>query len=263
MDTLSARHADILARPREDAPREAFAAAVAATDAEAAAFIRAQLDVARRRRAAVRPDREVERAARRCLAPPARHEARWGAPIVAWLSQAPPPHAPVGWGRGFVESATVEARWFLSFGAELRARAPVVDLVVRNLPRGADGFFESFALEGVRSMRFEGPPLTLSQLRSLAASPFLGRLAWLDLAYMQLPAGAPDVLFAPGLAGLQYVRLDGNACPDVNPSVDEEGGATFGERPSAEAARLRAIHGDRPWLRGHPPEHQPLPGAFP
>jgi hypothetical protein len=149
----------------------------------------------------------------------------------------------------------------MDFGADLRTRAPVIDLVVRGLPAAAEAFFDRPALQGIRSLRFEGMPLSLLQVRALAASPFLRRLAWLDLAYMRLPPAAVEVLCASGLSALRYARLDGNAFPDVNPTLDEQDGVIYGVLPSNEAERVRRQHGDRAWLHGHPPERAPVPEA--
>ena len=62
MDLASALTA-VIGRPRDDAPRERFADLIAAPEPATAAFIRAQMDVARRRRQKPRPDRAVERSA--------------------------------------------------------------------------------------------------------------------------------------------------------------------------------------------------------
>ncbi len=251
MDLASAMAA-VIGRPRDDAPRERFADLIAAPEPATAAFIRAQVDVARRRRHKPRPDRAVERSARSCGLPSPAHEERGLARVAALLDGTVPAWAQgLRYGRGFVETATVDGRWFEGHGSDLMALAPIIDVTVHNPPSDAEALFDSPAWTQVRSLRFSGSPPTIGTLRALSASPYLGNLTVLCIDQAKLPEAAIHlVAAAAGLRSLAYVRADGNQFPDVNPSQDEQDGAVYGEVPSAFAATLALKHGDRRWLKG-------------
>lgn len=251
----------VLAAPRDDAPRARFADLVASAEPDTASFVRTQLDLARRRRQKPRRDRQVERGA--VAAPPPRHEARFAAARALLDGTVPGWTQRLGYGRGFLERVTVDGAWFASRGSELLARAPIVDVTVHACPADPTELFDSPAWAHVRSLRFVGASLHLSQVECLCQSPYLGRLAVLDLSQMGLPLSALHaVIRAPLLARLRYLRADGNEFPDPNPTIDEQDGQSFGERASAFAEALRQQFGDRPWLAGIPQEAEPHPEAL-
>lgn len=261
--TLEPAYAAVVARPRDDAPRARFADLVAGTEPDTATFVRDQLALAQRRRAAGRADPAVERAARRLLAPPAAHDRRFDAARRLLDGTVPAWAQAFGFGRGFLERATVSGAWFAARGLELTSLAPIVDVTLTAVPADATELFDSPAWSHVRSLRFKGPPVTLAQVEALAASPYLAQLRGLDLASMDLPEAAAHTLArAPTLSHLRYVRADGNRFPDVNPTLDEQDGQAYGERPSVFAAQLRARYGDRPWLAGVVLEREPHPEAW-
>lgn len=261
---LASAHAAVIAQPREDAPRARFADLVAASEPATATFVRAQLAVAAKRRAAGKRDRAIEAEALRCSAPPPEQEAR-GSGVVARLLGGT---VPVGfqrmeWGRGFLERITVDAAWFAQRGPELMAAAPILDVTLHNTPCDPEELFDSPAWAQVRSLRFVGPPPGMAIVTALARSPYLGRLAMLDISYARLPEAAIHLIAeSKGLAGLRYVVASGNGFADVNRSLDEEDGVVYGERNSQFAAELAARHGARPWFNGVPCEREPRPETF-
>lgn len=246
----------VIARPRDDAPRSRFADLIAASEPETAAFILAQLDVASRRRRKPRPDRAVERSARSCGLPSPAHDQRGLARVAALLDGTVPAWAQgLKYGRGFVETATIDGRWFEQHGSDLMALAPIIDVTVHNPPADAEALFDSPAWAQVRSLRFSGTPVTMGTLRALVASPYLSKLTVLAIDQATLPEASLHLLAgASGLGGLAYVRADGNQFPDVNPSQDEQDGVVYGELPSAFAATLAAKVGPLRWLKGFPAE---------
>jgi hypothetical protein len=261
---LRTAFAAVCAEPREDGPRERFADLVAAAEPATASFIRDQLDLARRRRQHARRNREVERGAMRVAAPPPGHDARFArarelleGTVPAWTQR-------FGFGRGFLEKATVDGAWFATRGTDLLAAAPVIDVAVHALPPDATACFDNPAWAQVRALHFVGPPITLAQVEALAASPYLVRLVWLDIAAARLPEAAIHAIAAsPTLRALRYVRADGNGFPDPNPTLDEADGQVYGELRSAFGEALRARHGERPWLvPGVPAEAGPPPEAL-
>lgn len=261
----AAQLAAVCADPRADAPRERFADFIARSEPATAAFVRAQLDLARRRRAAKTRDPEIERAAWSCGSPGEAHVARAYTPVVRLLSTSPTPAwaVPPAYGRGFVEACEVDGGWFALRGSELTALAPILDVCVHRLPRDATEFFDSPALINLRSIRFAGPPLAETQVQVLSASPYLARLCFLDLSRMELPRAALDALLCSNsLPSLRYLRTIGNRFPDINPTSDEEDGQVFGEIESNFAAELCAIHGPKPWLRGYSENRVPVSEAF-
>lgn len=261
--TLESAYAAVVAAPREDAPRARFADLAASPEPATAAFVRDQLATAVRRRSAGRRDREIERAARRVLAPPPVHEARFRRARALLAGTVPAWAEAWGYGRGFLERACVDAAWFAARGVELAAAAPIVDVVLTGLPHDATECFDSPAWAHARSLRFAGPPPTAAHVEALAASPYFGALRSLDLGGAGLPATAIYAVAAsPTLRGLRYVRADGNAFPDVNPAQDEQDGQVYGARPSTFAAELRARYGPLSWLSGVPAEEEPPPETW-
>ncbi len=261
MPDLDSAWRAVLASPRDDAPRARFADLVAASEPATATFVRGQLELARRRRQKARRDRQVERSA--LPSPPPQHEARFARALRLLDGTVPAWTQRLGYGRGFLERATVSGTWFASRGSELLALAPIVDVTVFACPADATELFDSPAWAQVRSLRFVGAPLDTSQVDAICQSPYLGRLAVLDMSQMGLPLSALHaVIRAPLLARLRYLRADGNEFPDPNPTVDEQDGQSFGERPSAFAESLRQQFGARPWLEGIPQELEPHPEAL-
>ena len=254
----------VLADPRADAPRERFAVAIARSEPETASFVRAQLELARKRRACASRHPEVERAAWSCGVPDSRHTERGMSALLSLLAQSDRPKwaAAPGYGRGFVEACDVDGAWFSARGGELTHLAPILDLCVHRLPADAREFFDSPALIHLRSLRFEGPALTEAQVAALSESPYLGKLRVLDISHMQLQQSALEVLLQPSaLPRLRYLRVVGNQFPDINPVAHQEG-REFGVVPSAFAETLCEKHGVRAWLSGFCEDDAPLPEAF-
>ena len=261
---LAAAHAAVIASPREDAPRARFADLVAASEPDTAAFVRAQLDVAARRQASVRRDRAIESAASRCLAAPPKQDAR-GAQAVARLLAGTVPERTqrIGYGRGFAERAVVDSAWFATNGPQLTALAPIIDITLHNSPCDPVEVFDSPAWVQVRSLRFVGPKLALPMLGALVRSPYLARLAVLDLSFAGLPEEAIHlVASSKALPGLRYVLAQENGFPDVNRGVDEQDGARYGEYDSVFAGELARKYGPLRWLNGIPPELEPAAESF-
>lgn len=261
---LSLALAAVVARPRDDEPRLRFADLVAATEPATAAFVRAQVELARRRRLRPRRDRNVERGAVACGLPAPAHDARGLDRVATMLRGTVPDWAQrLAYGRGFVERATVSAPWFAERGTDLVALAPVIDLTVHDPPDDATELFDSPAWAQARSLRFSGRPPSPGTIRALVGSPYLSRLAVLDIAQAGLPGEAIELLAgAASLRGLRYLRAHGNEFPDPNPSLDEQDGQVFGERPSAFASQLRGRLGPLAWLDGIPQESEPHPEAL-
>ncbi len=261
---LAPAHAAVIARPRDDAPRARFADVVAQAEPETATFIRAQLDIASRRRQSGRRDRAIEMAAHRCAVAPASHDARGVHALRRLLHGSLPEWAQrIGYGRGFAERVVVDAAWFAAGGAELTALAPVLDVSVFNSPCDPVELFNAQAWSHVRSLRFLGPTLQLRSLHALVRSPFLSRLAVLDVSFAGLPEEAIHLIASSAaLPGLRYVLAQHNAFPDINRSVDEQDGARYGERNSAFAEDLALRYGPLPWLNGIPSELEPESESF-
>ncbi len=261
---LSPALSAVTARPRDDEPRLAFANTVAASEPATAAFVRAQVELCKRRRQKPRRDRNVERGASACGLPSPAHDARGLDRVATMLRGTVPDWAQrLAYSRGFVERATVNAAWFAERGTDLVALAPVIDITVHDPPDDATELFDSPAWSQARSLRFSGRPPTLGTVRALVGSPYLSRLAVLDIAHAELSQEAIEwVAGASTLRGLRYLRAHGNHFPDPNPSLDEQDGQVFGERPSAFAAQLRARLGPLRWLDGIPQESEPHPEAL-
>ena len=107
----------VLCDPWPDAPRLEFADAVAATDPNRAAFIRADLAVLRAAHAAKSPK------ASDVSAPDAAFTGHWRPWVGRLDSLVPGGSQNVGFGRGFVQWVTETAEWLLEHAPDLFARA--------------------------------------------------------------------------------------------------------------------------------------------
>lgn len=226
--------AEAVSNPRDDAPRERFAAALWVEGQESSAdFVRCQLDRCRLRRRDLRWVAATEAAAA-ADGPPRHLDERFAAPIRGWRSAAR-----VGWGRGLPERVTVNAIDVATDGETLRQRMPLCELTIRDYAAVGPTFFDLPVLAGLRSLAFVPSPFSLADVEALAASPMLTRLLSLGLANLDLPPEALDILArSPVLSRLRYARLDGNQFADPNAG------------DPLEAAWLRTRHGARAWFDG-------------
>ncbi|GDX80226.1 hypothetical protein LBMAG42_20370 [Deltaproteobacteria bacterium] len=242
-------HAQAVTSPRADAPRDAMHAALLLDgQAEAAAFVRRQVERAGNRRRSPVWDTELEAAAL-AESVPAWLDERFGAPV-----RACPGVSRVGWGRGLPERVTVNAIDLANDGETLRERLPLCELTVRDYAAVGPTFFDLPVLTGLRSLSFAPTEFGLTDLEALAASPMLLRLRVLGLANLDLPASALDLLAtAPSLAALRYARLDGNRFTDPNPALQ-------GAPP--RTSQLAADHPWRPWFHGFALGYAPPSEAF-
>lgn len=256
--------AAVIADPWGDAPRAYFADAVEGVDPERAAFVRAQLDVARDRRAAGVRRRSVESDALVAGLPGLANGARWSggiAPLLGFDGGRAPPWR---FRRGFVEEVRLPAAHFLRVAPSLYARAPILDLALTDVKSTLPALFASPHLARVRSLDLSVAGLVDEDLGPLVACRHLTRLRWLSLYFNRLTDAGVERLAAARstLPNLRFVRLDGNPCADPNPIREEEDGRTYGLSRSAREAELRERHGPLPWLGDNPSGEAPDPEAF-
>lgn len=116
--------ATILDRPAEDGPRLVYADWLEEQgDADRAAFIRVQVELARLGDDDPRRDRLTDRE----TALRERHGEIWRAEIPEWARTG------CDFGRGFVEHVTVWREWRHDYGEALSAAAPVVKITLQNV----------------------------------------------------------------------------------------------------------------------------------
>jgi hypothetical protein len=253
-----AEHA-VLRDPWPDAPRLAFADAVAATDRDRARVIRDEITVLRARRAGVMHHLREQDAI-----VPFRSSLRF-AQRDAFADLIPPGdlHHWVGVGRGFVEVASAPAGWLLDHAPDLFARAPVLDLHVTGLAEQVDAFFEAPWLSRIRTLRLAGNGLGDAAVRRIAASVFLGRLRWLDLAANRIgPPGLDALATTTMLPSLRFVQIEGNPVPDPNYVTDMQEAWEGGAMPTNASAAFLARHPGCPWIGRYASDKPPLPGAL-
>jgi hypothetical protein len=234
---LAALQQAVVDAPGDDAPREAYARAVAASDPARAEFIELQLATARANRAHTRtpPD-----ATNRQVVLRREHGDAWAAdvrPLVSGFQFL----------RGFVEVVTLDAAHFLASAPELYRRAPVLHLNLTGVAPVAAELFASPHLARIQSLSMLHNKLGDAEVAALAGSPHLGSLAWLELSNNKIGAAGIEALAAsPNLPRLRYVGLATNAAPDPTPQHADEYDATS---PAAE--QLQRRYGPRPWLDAH------------
>jgi len=249
---LPALLAAVVAAPEDDAPRAAYAAAVAMTDAERAELISLQLRIAASRKAQ-RPADERGAAAMRAGELVRARGAEWARDVTPLVAK---------WRfvRGFVEDVVLDAAAFLARAPALYARAPVLHVQLTGAKAVAAALFGSPHLARLHSLDLMGNALGDAEVALLAASPHLANLRWLGLANNQIGRPGLDALAASRqLPRLAYVALSGNVVDDPLPGLVDEYAS---EKPLA--TELQAQHGKLAWLdfsrfREWPPERDALP----
>jgi uncharacterized protein (TIGR02996 family) len=224
----------VLDAPADDAPRLAYAGAIAASAPERAELIELQIAQARARRAHRQPD---DASVMRTGALIRAHGAAWAADVKPLVD---------GWQflRGFVEVVTLGAAAFLDRAAELYRRAPVLHLNLTGVKPVAAALFGSPHLARLVSLRLAGEALGDAEATLLAASPYLASLEWLDLSRNKIgDAGLEAIAASSGLPRLGYLYFAANATPDPTPQHADEYDAE-----SAIAKQLQVRYGRRAWL---------------
>ncbi|HEX3764856.1 MAG TPA: hypothetical protein VHW23_39440 [Kofleriaceae bacterium] len=245
MPDLAALMQAIVDAPADDAPRVAYARAVAANDPERAELIDIQLELARARRAHTEDGHDGLVREEILLR---QHGARWAADVQPLVDK---------WQflRGFTDVVTLAAERFLTVAPELYRRAPVLHLNLTKVKPVAAELFRSPHLARIRSLSLLHNGLGDAEVAALAASPYLANLAWLNLGNNKIGAAGVEAIAASRhLPHLGYVGLATNAIPDPTPRHADEYDAAS---PVAEA--LQRTYGPRPWLDARPRWRWPPP----
>lgn len=236
-DPTALLHA-VVAAPADDAPRLAYARAIAASDPGRAELIELQLALARARKAhTAPPDASLHRE----LALLHAHGAAWAAGVAPLVDK---------WQflRGFVEVVTLDAARFLAGAGELYRRAPVLHLNLAGAKPVAAALFGSPHLARIVSLKLAGNALDDADAAALAASPHLGSLEWLDLGRNRIGAAGLEAIAASHrLPRLGYLGFAGNAIADPTPQHADEYDAA-----STAAQQLQRKYGPRAWLDARP-----------
>jgi uncharacterized protein (TIGR02996 family) len=159
------------------------------------------------------------------------HRVAWGEPLAGLATRWE-------WVRGFPEVVRLEAKVFLSRGEELFAVAPVRHVELLDVASHLPGLCRCELLERLAALTVAGCPAGNVVAKTLARSPFVGRLTGLhlprngltdvaalavaaapqferlmtlDLSENEIgPAGAHTLAAAPHLTGLTTLRLRAN-----------------------------------------------------
>ncbi len=256
--------AAVIADPWADRPREHFADAVEPTDPERADFVRAQLDVARARRAAGVRRKPIESDALAAAVVGLAHGARWSGGIAALLGYDGRTTPPWRFRRGFVEEVKLPAAHFLRVAPSLYARAPILDVVLTEVKPVAAQLFASPHLARIRSLDLSVSDIGDAEVDLLVHSRHLARLRWLSLYFNRVTDDGVEALAnaRSTLPALRFVRFDSNPCTDPNPVPDEDDGRVYGLLRSAAESDLRSRHGAVPWLGDNPSRDAPDPETF-
>jgi hypothetical protein len=244
----------ILANPWSDLPRSEFARGIEAVDPARAQFIRLGLRLAAARRKRYGYDDITTIEAEIRAAVPFARAAQWRLPVEEIAGKA----CCATFGRGFVERVNIDAALFLARAPELFASAPIIDLVLTNLPAVAVDFFASPHLAQIRSLDFIGASVSDDVLEHVCRCPYLGRLQCLNLYAQPITHGGIEQLAASNcLAKLAWVGGGGSAVvngvrcntPSVNPTPKEDEGGVYGFTANAWAQELSDRFGGRLWLQ--------------
>ena len=239
--TLARLNAAVTADPLADAPRLAYADAVAGADPERAEFIRTTVELTRRRAGhparTSQEDGELSWRSHEKMTTRGREWARSLRNLVGGF----------GFYRGFVESVKIDATAFVELAPRLYRLAPVLQLDLSGVAPAAGRLFGSPHLRQIRTLSLLRNELGDAEVELLAASPHLGELRWLDLGLNRIgTAGLEALAASPNLPRLEWLGFRVNAVGDPTPQHADEYDAD-----SAVARELQARYGPRPWLSAH------------
>jgi uncharacterized protein (TIGR02996 family) len=250
----------ILAAPRDDEPRLAYAAAVARADPGRAEFIRLQIAESLRGRGQPEPDYAAgDRFDDRSFRLMTDRGNEWARGIRTLVT---------GWTylRGFIGGVKIDAARFLAIAPQLYRLAPIEHLHLTGVGPVAAELFASPFLQPVQSLAIPGwwerNPQTNyveweqvgdAEAALIAGSPHLGRLEWLDLTNNLIGAAGLDALAASAnLPSLGYLGFSGNQTEDPTPRhADEYDGYTL------EGVELERRYGHKDWLDPRSRAHWP------
>jgi uncharacterized protein (TIGR02996 family) len=239
--TLARLNAAVTAGPLADAPRLAYADAVAGADPERAEFIRMEVELTRRRAGhpaqTSQEDGELSWRSHEKMTTRGREWARSLRNLVGGF----------GFYRGFAESVKIDATAFVDLAPRLYRLAPVLQLDLSGVAPVTGRLFGSPHLRQIRTLSLLRNGLGDAEVELLAASPHLGELRWLDLGLNRIGAAGLEALAAsPNLPRLEWLGFRVNAVDDPTPQHADEYDAD-----SAVARELQARYGPRPWLSAH------------
>src|SRR5260221_13396474 len=242
MASLDALYDAVCATPDDDAPRIAYATAVAKTDPDRAEYIRLELQLAKWRRTdGGTPDERMKMSVRaRVLLD--KHKRAWEANVRALVG------GETGFYSGFPEYVSLEAPRFLKLAPELYRRAPIRHLDLSDVKPVAAALASSPHLARIVSLSMLRCELGDAEVALFAKSPYLTKLGWLVLSLNATGEAGLDALAASTrLPKLGYVSLANNRVADPTPTHADGYDAT-----SAVALALQKKYGPRPWLDARP-----------
>jgi uncharacterized protein (TIGR02996 family) len=255
--------AAVTADPASDAPRLAYADALAATAPARAELVRLQVA----RHAAERASGALRaKPAKRERALLAAHGADWARYVEPYAVPTDNPAPDPGWTfeRGFVGRLRVAPATLVGLGARLFALAPLAHLDLAVDARDGDdagalrAALTSPLLGRLRTFAAASCGLTDDDAAALAANPAIAGLAWLDLRDNRIgDRGVRALAASAAVRAIPIVLLGGNPCdPGQQVSLDFDGSIADSWIPPAGEA-LEAAHGPIPWI------HLPPAGDLP
>jgi len=252
----------VIADPDADAPREAFATWGVDNGDPQAELARIQLAEAHERRAGSELD------ARRLNAQAfdliAQHRNMWARKVLEIALQPQ-------FFRGFVEVVVIDVPTFLARASELYDVAPIRSIQFLDAGPHIDALAESPHLARLVAIDFnnrsDAAALGNAGLRTLVASPHLGKLAILHLAFNNIGLeGVEALACSKQLPGLRYATLGNNPVDDPTEDFGIDGVSgeinsnsislpPFGRALEAKFGKLRWLHGVSQFRMFPPNEH--------
>jgi uncharacterized protein (TIGR02996 family) len=246
----------IIAAPRDDEPRLAYADAVESDDPERAEFIREQVTASRLSRGQVDTLAGYSNRAFRLRSD---YGFEWARGIRTLAE---------GWSytRGFIGRVKIDAARFLAIAPQLYRRVPIEHLHLTGVAPVAAELFASPYLQQIQALsipgRWERNPQTNyvepekigdAEVMLLASSPHLAGLEWLELYNNAIgPAGLDALAASANLPSLGFLDFSGNEAEDPTPHhADGYDGYTL------EAIELERKYGHKDWLDPRPRAHWP------
>lgn len=251
MATSEELYREIVRNPDDDAPRLAYADAVAARAPERAEFIRLQL--ARFRDEEARGV-QVGQPGEREATLRARYRAEWGHFIAPYARghRADAPFQGYAFERGFVALLRTDPELIGDMGDQLLELAPIQHLELTRegplLPA-----LTAPCLGRMRTLSLNQLGLGDDDAIALAERGHLDRCEWLDLSGNQIRLrGARALLASPVIRRIPVVLLRGNAGDPAVLVSQDSGGGVLVEGLPAIGEDAEAQYGRIPWLHLSP-----------
>ncbi len=238
----------ILQQPEDDAPRLAYADAIASADNVRCAFIRYQIQLSHCE--PDDPDRvmlytESEELLRK-------KEASWVGDVGSLVED-------FTFNRGFIERVSVSAESFLQHADTIFSSNPILHLDITRTEQSLEEFLASPHLRKIVSISFDHCGIETDEIRMLMGAENLQQIRWLSLSGNNIRyAGAALLARSKDFSRLRYANFEDNPV-DLAERYEVDQGVILESWLPEDAERLEQEYGPQSWLRSGAETTRELP----